>query len=319
MSRTTIAGVDVGGGGVRLRVEYAGTSAVAQDAGSLPRTWSTDDLDRLARRIAALIERAAPGVARFDAIAVGLAGLPGLVEHPELLRRHLRDRVGVDVVVVAGDALTTHVGALEFRAGVVVAAGTGAIALGTDLDGIWNQADGWGQLLGDHGGGAWVGRRGLAAALRAHDGRIGGSALLLERLKDRFGPPSALLALVHEARSTLAHELASFAPSVAAAAAAGDPVAAQIWQSAGRHLGQSAVAAATGLDPVVSWGGRLFDVGDLLLVPFRAAVLDQLPEASFVPPRGTSVDGALALARAGLDGSVASRRPYLHVYGAASP
>src|SRR5581483_2138299 len=48
--------------------------------------------------------------------------------------------------------------------------------------------DGWGHLLGDAGSGFWIGRRGLDAALRAHDGRRGGSPVLARLVERDIGP-----------------------------------------------------------------------------------------------------------------------------------
>ncbi|WP_407563131.1 N-acetylglucosamine kinase [Streptomyces sp. 184] len=318
MSADGFAGVDVGGGGIRVRIEGGAGRAYGEDVAPVPRANGRVDLDRLAARIADIVASAAPPgppVDRLAGMAVGITGLPGLVGEPGGLWHALRGRFGIGALVVAGDAVTTHVGALGFEPGVVIAAGTGVIALGTDLDGVWNQTDGWGHLLGDHGGGAWIGRQGLHAALRAHDGRPGGSTALLERMTARFGQPLDLVALVHEGNSA-AHHLASFAPSVSDAACAGDVVAARIWTEAGRHLAQTAVAAATGLDPVFSWGGRLFDAADLLMEPFRSTVRTLLPDARFTPPRGTSADGALALARAASAGTLQPHFPYLYVFSA---
>ncbi|KAB2340227.1 N-acetylglucosamine kinase [Actinomadura rudentiformis] len=310
-----LVGVDVGGGGIRVRAEYAGTITHGENAMPVPRDKGRVDLERLAPQIAAVIEKAAPGAGRFTSMAIGITGLPGLVMDPATLWRGLRDRFGLDTLVVAGDAVTTHVGALGFRQGVVVAAGTGVITLGTDLGGTWNQSDGWGYLLGDHGGGAWIGMQGLHAALRAHDGRVGGSPALRDHMTARFGHPLDLVALVHESDSA-AHLLASFTPLVAEAARAGDPVARQIWNEAGRQLGQTAVAAASGLDPLFSWGGRLFEAAGLLMEPFQDTIRMMLPAARFVQPHGTSADGALALARAAADGSVRPHSPYVHVFTA---
>ncbi len=117
--------------------------------------------------------RAEAGLERLDTAVIGAAGMASLgdalrAELPDALAREL----GVRRAALAADAVTAYVGALGPRPGAVIAAGTGLIAIGTDLAG-WRRADGWGHLLGDCGGGAWIGRAGLEAALRAHDGRAG--------------------------------------------------------------------------------------------------------------------------------------------------
>ncbi|GAA2453945.1 BadF/BadG/BcrA/BcrD ATPase family protein [Actinomadura vinacea] len=315
MSRAGFAGVDVGGGGIRVRIEAYGTGGHGERAVPVPRDKGMVDLHRLAPLIAGIVAdaRPGPGFERLAAMAIGVTGIPGLVRDPGTLWKALREPFGLEALVVAGDAVTTHVGALGSRPGVVIAVGTGVITLGTDLDGVWNQSDGWGHLLGDHGGGAWIGMQGMHAALRAHDGRAGGSPALLDRLTARFGPPLDLVAQVYESAAA-AHLLASFAPAVGEAARAGDAVAQGIWTEAGRQLGQTAAAAASGLEPLFSWGGGLFDAADLLMEPFQSTVRALVPGARFTPPLGTSADGALALARSAAAGSVRPHDPYLYLF-----
>ena len=65
----------------------------------------------------------------------------------------------------------------------------------------------------------YIGRRGLASALRAHDGR-GGSQALLQRAKDEFGRPESLRDLVYSSPNP-AGEVARFAREVAEAAREG--------------------------------------------------------------------------------------------------
>ncbi|MFJ2116635.1 BadF/BadG/BcrA/BcrD ATPase family protein, partial [Streptomyces sp. NPDC087850] len=184
-----VLGVDSGGSGLRFALAPA---VGGDDPGSVLTTGSAEPLrtgpsgidpgpllDRLLTATATLLARAdAPAAGTLAAVAIGAAGMATLgdglrAELPGALERHL----GVRRLVLAADAVTAYAGALGQRPGAVVAAGTGMIALGTDLAG-WRRADGWGHLLGDHGGGAWIGRAGLEAALRAHDGRRGGSPVL---------------------------------------------------------------------------------------------------------------------------------------------
>jgi N-acetylglucosamine kinase-like BadF-type ATPase len=315
MSASAFAGVDVGGGGIRVRVEADGVGAGHHVVTALPHKRGKVDAHELTSLMVDAIRQATSGldVSRFETIAIGMSGLPGRVEEPEDFARILAESVSVESTIIAGDAVSTHFGALGLRPGAVIAAGTGVIALGTDLHGVWNRADGWGILLGDDGGGAWIGMTGLKAALRAYDGRPSGSPFLLKRMVELFGDPLEVVGQVYE-KAVPAGHLASFAPAVAEAAHAGDLVAAAIWRDAAVHLGQTAAAVAPGLDPLFSWGGRLFDAGDILLVPFMEEVTRRVPDARFAAPIGTSVDGALALARTRASGSIETREPYLYVF-----
>jgi N-acetylglucosamine kinase-like BadF-type ATPase len=192
------------------------------------------------------------------------------------------------------DAVAAYVGALGPVPGAVVAGGTGLIAIGTDLTG-WRRADGWGHLLGDCGSGAWIGRAGLEAALRAHDGRPGGSAGLLARAEESFGAMSGLPGRLYP-RPDRPAVLASFAPQVAACAP-DDPVAADILRAAARHMAESAAAVcpAEGT-PRVALTGGLFRIGAPLLVPLEEELAKRLPHACQVASAGDPLHGAVRIA-----------------------
>ncbi|MFE1044070.1 BadF/BadG/BcrA/BcrD ATPase family protein, partial [Streptomyces sp. NPDC058832] len=175
-----------------------------------------------------------------------------------------------------------------------VAAGTGLIATGTDLT-RWRRADGWGHLLGDCGGGAWIGRAGLEAALRAHDGREGGSAPLLARAEERFGPVTGLPGRVYP-RTDRPAVLASFAPEVAACAV-GDPVAAGVLRAAARHMADSAAAVCPpGGEPRVAVTGGLLKLGDPLVVPLEEELAKRLPHARRTAAEGDPLHGSVRIA-----------------------
>jgi N-acetylglucosamine kinase-like BadF-type ATPase len=232
------------------------------------------------------------------AVCVGAAGMASLggqlrAELPGVLGSAL----GVRRLALAADAVTGYAGALGERPGAVVVAGTGMIAVGTDLT-RWLRADGWGHLLGDCGGGAWIGRAGLEAAMRAHDGREGGSAALLARAVERFGPVEGLPQRLYPRRDRPA-VLASFAPDVAACADAdpGDPVARRIVCEAARQITETAAAVCPAdRDSEVALTGGLFRMGEVLLAPLREALARRLPGARVVPAAGDPLDGALLVA-----------------------
>lgn len=291
--------VDSGGSGLRVAVGVPGRGPAAQRETREPVRMGARGIDPahlmaqllpLARTLAA-----EAGVGELSTAVVGAAGFATLgdalrAELPGALVREL----GVRKVALAADAVTAYVGALGPRPGAVLAAGTGLIAVGTDLRG-WRRADGWGHLLGDCGSGAWIGRAGLEAALRAFDGRDGGSAPLLACAQERFGAMPGLPGLVYP-RSDRPAVLASFAPRVAACAAH-DPVAAGILRSAARHMAESAAAVcpAEG-EPEVALTGGLLKLGEVLLVPLREELASRLPHARQVPAEGDPLHGSVRIA-----------------------
>jgi N-acetylglucosamine kinase-like BadF-type ATPase len=296
--------VDSGGSGLRIAVGTAGGGGHGPDG--LGRRASREpvrtgtrgiDPDHLMSQLVPMVRAltAETGVSAFGTAVVGAAGLATLgdalrAELPGALAREL----GVRTVALAADAVTAYVGAIGPRAGAVVAAGTGLVATGTDLT-SWRRADGWGHLLGDCGGGAWIGRAGLEAALRAHDGRSGGSAALLARAAERFGPVAGLPGLLYP-RTDRPAVLASFAPDVAACAA-DDPVAADVLRAAARHMADSAAAVCPpGGRPAVAVTGGLLRMGDPLVVPLEEELAKRLPQARRTAAEGDPLHGAVRIA-----------------------
>ncbi|MFJ7958783.1 N-acetylglucosamine kinase [Streptomyces sp. NPDC096319] len=292
-------GVDSGGSGLRIALADAASGTVLGSRASRepvrtgPGGISAGHL--LEQVLPAVRDLRAPFAARpVVAVTVGAAGMATLgdelrAELPGALARAW----GVDRLALAADAVTAYAGALGQRPGVVVAGGTGLIALGTDLT-SWRRADGWGHLLGDCGSGAWIGRAGLEAAMRAHDGRRGGSPALLALAEKLFGPAAGLAGVLYP-RTDRPAVLASFAPEVGRCAGT-DPVAAGILARAGAHIAEAAEAACPA-EPgaVVALTGGLFRMGEPLLAPLRAALAELLPGARTVAPDGDPLAGAVGL------------------------
>ncbi len=161
----------------------------------------------------------------------------------------------------------------------------------------WRRADGWGHLLGDCGGGAWIGRAGLEAAMRAYDGRDGGSKPLLARLEAVFGPATGLPGKLYP-RPDRPAVLASFAPEVGRCAAE-DPVAEAILRTAARHVAEAAEAVCPRLESSeVALTGGLFRMGAPLLTPVRQELAARLPGVRVTEAAGDPLDGALCVAAA---------------------
>ncbi|MFJ8843235.1 N-acetylglucosamine kinase [Streptomyces cyaneofuscatus] len=314
-----VLGVDSGGSGLRVALGRLDTDGPLFTAVCAEPVRTGDGgidaahlLEQLLPAVAELLERAGGGGAggspgRVAALAVGAAGMATLGGRLRAeLPGALAEALGVRRMALAADAVTAYAGAVGQRPGAVVAGGTGMIALGTDLT-EWHRADGWGHLLGDSGGGAWIGRAGLDAAMRAHDGRRGGSPALLARLHAVFGPAEGLPGLLYP-RSDRPAVLASFAPEVAACAGA-DEVAAGILREAAAHIAEAAAAVCPTAGPrggdacEVALTGGLFRMGEPLLGPVREELSRLVPRARVTTGTGDPLTGALRIARAlALDG-----------------
>jgi len=312
-----VLAVDSGGSGLRAALAVHGKVHGAPLASSQPVRTGPRGIDAghlleqllpMARRLMADAE-----VAELAAVAVGAAGLATLgdelrAELPSALEREL----GVTRLALAADAVTAYMGALGGQRGAVVAAGTGMIAVGTDLA-SWHRADGWGHLLGDCGGGAWIGRAGLEAAFRAFDGRPGGSAVLRARAEGMFGPLPGLPGLLYP-RTDRPAVLAAFAPEVAACAES-DPVAGDILRAAAHSIAESAAAVCPPSgEPEVALTGGLFELGAPLLVPLRKELAERLPHARQVPAAGDPLHGAVLIAVDLANGELALPRDHRMLY-----
>jgi len=247
----------------------------------------------------------------LDAVCLGAAGVASAPAAAQQVAQLLADRFAA-TALVASDSVTSHAGALAGDAGVVLAVGTGSVAITFDATGALVQVDGWGQTLGDEGSGWWIGREGLMAACRALDGR-GPHTTLRRRAEQAFGDLRALPRKVGDAAAAVP-TLASFAPQVLAAAAEdGDEPAAQVLSRAQDALGASVAAAADRAGSPVdssSPGGQSTEkavrccvIGGLAKWPehFRAGVRQHAAERAVVDlqwaePAGTSLDGAALIA-----------------------
>ncbi|MFP5070009.1 N-acetylglucosamine kinase [Pseudonocardia nantongensis] len=292
--------LDVGKTGCRAALVEAGVRVAS---GQAPGAGGIAEADGPARALGA-IAAATEGWPAPDRIAAGLAGLASAPGRAGALAAGLRARFGAAVEVLLGSDMTLwHAGALGGAPGVVLAAGTGTVALGVDAGGRSARVDGWGHQLGDDGSGYAIGRAGLRAALRAQDGRPGGSNDLLARVRARFGDPDGVPARMYGAANP-AREIAAFAPDVLAVAAVepdADPVAAGIVGRAATDLADAAAAAAhrlqlparpTGVQPVAC-GGGLLAAGPVLTGPLDAALTAR--SLTRTTPLGDALDGARLL------------------------
>lgn len=231
-------------------------------------------------------------------IALGVSGLTDArAEAEALLQRPAL--AAVRRVVATHDSVTSFLGVLGDQYGSVVAAGTGVVTLGVGPEHS-TRVDGWGYIMGDAGSGYWIGREALDAVMRAHDGR-GPATALTAAVQERW-PDLETAYTQLQATEDRVRTVASFAAKVAEFAALDDGVAANICQAAAREL---ALAALTSLrvvdapaDAAVGAVGGVFG-SPIIRAAFEDAVRAERSDARFVPPMGSGLDGAVALADLG--------------------
>ncbi|WP_406387388.1 N-acetylglucosamine kinase [Streptomyces sp. NBC_00887] len=213
---------------------------------------------------------------RLTAVCVGIAGVGALQQ------RHVAAEFAAmwsDLGVVCpvrylDDPLLGFVAGAAETSGHVLLAGTGAVALRIENLQVTACADGLGGVLGDEGSGYWLGREITRAAVRQlAEGRPG---LLAQLVVDALlGPggdrsPRVAHAIAELVQSDPVGTLPPLSPLITAAARAGDPVAAEIADSAAQRLVASlaSVREAASEEPIILAGGVLTSAG-----PVRSRVV----------------------------------------------
>lgn len=216
--------VGVDGGGSKTRVVVADqTGAVlgaaegpasAVRAGGVPHS-----ADVIAACVRDALRAANEDGARPAALYAGVAGVGREPERAALLDA-LTARELAGSLAVTTDAAIALDDAFADGPGILLIAGTGSIAYGRAPDGRFERCGGWGPVLGDEGGGAWIGRRGLNVAAAAADGREPETALLPALLTAIGGDEAP--SFVGWAASATPADFATLAPVVLRVAADGD-------------------------------------------------------------------------------------------------
>ncbi|MCP3914974.1 MAG: ATPase [bacterium] len=190
-------------------------------------------------------------------------------------------------------------GGLGGGAGIVFIAGTGSSCFGRNAAGETWMAGGWGSFLSDEGSAFDLGRRGLIACVRAHDGR-GSRTVLSDVYRTKLGIAEWRELLYRiDADGLRRAEVAALAPLVTEAAAHGDAVAVDIVQAATDALSEAVETVARKIGeraPKIVPSGGLAHSGPAYRAPLERAVLRRIPYAQIVDPTLPPVLGAACLA-----------------------
>ena len=289
-----IAGADVGGSKSAAAVWHDGTE-VARVSGIGAAVRPGRALSSAAT-IATLVRRAltSAGLLRADLLVVGAAGAGREPEAGDLARALRNEDIAARVQVTTDLALLLE-SAFPDGPGLVLAAGTGSVAVARTATGDIERAGGYGWQMGDEGGGYDMGRAVLRAVGRAADGR--GPATALEQAARDVARAEDLPALIRWAASAGVAEVAALGGAAVRAAESGDAVAVEILRASADELAGLALglARSTRIKRVAIAGGLAGS--DLMrneiatrLAAGKLTVLDGVPDA---------LAGALKIGRRG--------------------
>jgi N-acetylmuramic acid 6-phosphate etherase len=247
---------------------------------------------------------------QIDCAGVFLAGC-ATAEDRDALRRICLEIWPKTKIVTGSDRASGLAAALDHCDGIVVNAGSGSSVTGRRGDKI-ERAGGWGHILGDAGGGYSVSMQALRLILREHDlhhAEMDFTANILHALSlNNFDE------LVRWVQAADKMEIATLAPVVFEAAAAGDARMMEIIEEGARVLCEYTEAVADRLHllaPKVVLMGGLFYRDSIYTHALRRRLKKNLPDARVTTAERAPELGAVWLATETHDHATLQPQPSL--------
>ncbi|MDZ4770917.1 MAG: BadF/BadG/BcrA/BcrD ATPase family protein [Chloroflexota bacterium] len=296
-----ILGID--GGGSNLRVAAVEMGDPTRPFIVAQATRGAANPGAIGREAAAALIHDAIGELRASvkqpiaAVGIGVAGANPLYAD-DWLRATIASALPVPAAT-ATDIEIALVGAHGMRRGAIVVAGTGSVALAIADDGRSAQVGGWGYLLGDEGGGYWIGLEALRLVTRWADAPTAEHQFMAQAIVKQIGVtrPHELIAWTYRGGAPDVRAIAALASGVIDLANAGVPLARSIIQRAADHLTRLVRQAKARIDvaalPIAFGGGLLMSDNPLSQELVYSLELSDRPESKYPP-----VVGAAILARA---------------------
>ncbi|MEN6294965.1 MAG: BadF/BadG/BcrA/BcrD ATPase family protein [Chloroherpetonaceae bacterium] len=311
-----IIGIDGGGTNTRGVIFQNNKKIIEKKVPSTARVGSVglgESCERTLRMILELCNEAKIEMSEVDVVVVGLAGI-WLDEEKRraegLLRTLARTQnAQINDLVVLSDAEIALEGALNGDEGILLIAGTGSIALARVGKTQIFRCGGWGIELDDEGSGAWIGREGLTALVRALDGR-GKSTKLVDRLKNDnlIGPYIDINnpRIIVKAFSERKIQYAMISEPVMDCAIEGDEVCLEIIQKSKMHLLElpSTLAKKFKSKKIkLTLLGGIFENNTFLGNKIKEE-LKKISQFELVEHKGTALDGAILIGKKMLNQSL---------------
>ena len=275
--------IDGGGTGCRVRIATSEGAPLANSSGG-PANFATSPDIAIANITATVMQANAEAGITHSHESAAHAGLAGVMttEDAEAVAAQLP----FDTCGVSDDRLTSVIGALGTRDGVVLSVGTGSFVAarhGADT----TYLGGWGFEVGDQASGAWLARVLMEQTLLAHDG-LGESSDLTRATLARFDDsPAKMIAF---AKAATPPEFGTLAPLIVDAAHRGDTVGRKLMMRGAQYLEACLEAGPLADDDVICLVGGIG--------PHYAPYLNDSYRNRVAAAEGNALDGALHLALA---------------------
>jgi N-acetylglucosamine kinase-like BadF-type ATPase len=190
------------------------------------------------------------------------------------------------------------VGGLQNEEGICLVCGTGSVAMGRTRDGIIRRSGGFGWRLGDEGSAWWQGQQAIQRAMRSEEHRDLPTKLLVPVMQALSVDTMEGLITLCNADTLTKARIASLSPLVTEYAKRGDPLAVDIINLSVKELTLLVDAIVVQL-PLLEGRDVVCAGGVLEHDAYFVSLLRQTwgTRYRFVQPKGTALDGALALAK----------------------
>ena len=261
-------GIDAGGSTLRLGVfsetlECLHLEKFQETAN--PSITGFEKVGRLLRSsVIETLQKSSVEPAEVQFIGVGMAGA---AQAREWLKNEFVSLFPQSRITVASDYEIALIGAHGKRYGILILSGTGSSACGINGLGESAHSGGWGYLIGDEGGGYWLGLQTLKSAANAADGFEEKTELYQQIFQHlNISNSDDLISWTYNPDTTN-RKIAQISELVLEVASSGDPVAIKIVESGAENLFKlylNLVDRLNFIDPPVMFVGGLLTSETLL-------------------------------------------------------
>ncbi len=280
---TVFIGLDAGGTSTRALAATASGEVVGRGRSVGANAWSsgTPPADAITAAVRDALGRRDPSSVAGGVLAVagGVSSVPDKARAVIGAWRALGITTEPRIIL---DVVAAYAAGTVAPRGLVLAAGTGAVAALVDEGELVRRSGGRGWLVGDEGSAVWLGVEGVRAALLSLD-RRGPLTTLCEAVPQALGVSGAAdvaTAITDAVYGGSPAALGRLAPLVVSAAESGDDVAHSLVEAAVGHLVGTGLAAAGDEDPaVVVLAGALLTRVPPVADGVRAGLAQRWPNA----------------------------------------